>query len=154
MARGSKQIKRLLAVMERAFRAGHEIALSDCVALCHAQGWPLPAWAFDVLAALASDEASGKKATKKMGRHSRSRAHQMQLVADARCFEAVEALRKDGLTWTGAFEKASEELPLTAEGARKAYSRVKRSLASGSFYVSWLYLEFDIVSYCHLNDLW
>ena len=73
-------------------------------------------------------------------------------MADACCFEAVNDLRADGLTWVDAFEKVQDKLHLSSEAARKAYYRHKHRLGNGSHYVSTLYCDGDLVAYLQYNQ--
>lgn len=133
---------KILGEMKRAFLAGHELALHDAVVYCHETQQPFPGWAMEALAQRARRSASGERVKKKMGRHASPQEQQRQLLADAYCFEVVNDLREDyGLTWVDAFEKATDEVHLTAEGVRKAYSRAKKRYASKDYYLSYLYLR-------------
>jgi hypothetical protein len=151
----------ILAAMERAFRAGHELGLLDCIVFCHEKKRTLPGWAFDALAERARDQATGKKPNRKMGRHALLFSEQDQLHADSQCFMMVNSIRqrheeKD----EDFFDKAAKELHLTPdavrgdvfavaarvfdldrETVRKAYYRVRKKLASGSYYLSYLYRQ-------------
>jgi hypothetical protein len=131
----------ILDDMERAFRAGHDLALHDAVLYCHETKQPLPNWVMEGLAKRSRQAVSGEKVKKKMGRHASPLEQQRQLLADAYCFEAVSELHDQGLSWVQAFEEATDELEVSAEAIRKAYSRAKKRLNSNDYYLSYQYLR-------------
>jgi hypothetical protein len=132
----------ILAEMQRALSAGHELALHDAVVYCQDAKTPLPMWVADGLASRFRKAANGEKAKKKIGRHASPLEQQRQMFCDAYCFEIVRDLREDnGLKWVDAFEKASSEVNLSAEAVRKAYYRAKKRLISKNYYLSYLYLQ-------------
>ena len=131
----------ILGDMERAFRAGHELALHDALVYCHETKQPLPGWAIEGLAKRSRQAVSGEKVKKKMGRHASPLEQQRQLLADAYCFGFVQELHASGLSWVQAFEEATDELELSAEAIRKAYGRAKRRLDSNDYYLSYQYLQ-------------
>jgi hypothetical protein len=164
VAKSNKLPTQVLAVMERAFRTGHEIALLDCIVFCHGDrdlgcsGRPqtLPDWAYDALAARARDQASGKKPKTKRRRHALSFTEQEQFVADARCFEVVNELRHKSLVQRrgeDAFTVATYELHLDRETVREVYYRARRRLARGSNYISLLYLQNPLGYLIHNSHL-
>jgi hypothetical protein len=143
----------ILAVMERAFRAGSELALLDAISFCEETRLPLPSWSLRELAQRARAQARGEKIKKKMGRHSLL-GEQRDLLSDARCFELVTEARKIGsekLKGDDAFSVAGKELHLSRETVRKAYYRFKKKTASER-YISLLYLQ-DPVSFLIYNSL-
>ena len=142
----------MLVLMEQAFCVGHEFALHDAIVLCHDSKEDLPSWVLVELARRSRAYVRGEKPTKRHGRHSSSRTEQAQLVADARCFRAVNNLRERGLTYLEAFEAASEELHLSSEAVTKTYYRHKRRVNAGSYYISMLYMDPDFVGYLLYND--
>jgi hypothetical protein len=164
VAKSNKLPNQVLAVMERAFRTGHELALLDCIVFCHGDrdlgrsGQPqtLPDWAFDTLAARARDQANGKKHKRKRRRHELSFTEQEKFVADARCFDLVNELRHQSLVHRrgeDAFTAATHELHLDRETVREAYYRARRKrLARSSNYISLLYLQ-DPLGYLIHNSL-
>ena len=131
----------ILGDMERAFRAGNDLALHDAVVYCHEAKQPVPSWAMEGLAKRSRQAASGEKVKKKMGRHASPLEQQRQLLADAYCFEFATELHDRGLSWTDAFEKSTEEVHLSAQAIKKAYGRAKKRLASKDYYLSYLYLR-------------
>jgi hypothetical protein len=131
----------ILGDMERAFRAGHELALHDAVVYCHESKQPPPNWVMEALAQQARQSARGAKPKKKMGRHASPLEQQRQLLADAYCFEFVQELHVSGLSWERAFAKTGDEVHLSAEAVRKAYSRAKKRFANKDYYLSYLHLR-------------
>jgi len=143
----------ILAVMERAFRAGSELALLDAISFCDETQLPLPGWALRELAQRARAQARGEKVKKKMGRHS-FLGEQRDLLSDARCFELVTELREAGpqrRKGEDAFSVAGDELHLNRETVRKAYYRFKK-LKESERYISLLYLQ-DPVGFLIHNSL-
>jgi hypothetical protein len=131
----------ILGDMERAFRTGNDLALHDAVVYCHEAKITPPGWVMAGLAKRSLQWVSGEKPKKKMGRHSSPLEEQRQLLADAYCFAVVKDLHDHGLSWTDSCEKAGQEVHLSTEAVRKAYSRAKKRLDRNNYYLSYQYLR-------------
>jgi hypothetical protein len=147
----SWHIEQTLVLAERAFRAGHELALYDAIVIGGQDEQPLPKWVIAAVEERGRLLALGQKPKKKLGRHSSARAEQEQIIDDCRTVNVIAGLREEGrLQLDEAIERATDHLNRSPEAIHKAYYRHKRRIASGNYYVSFLSLG-DIVEYTSFN---
>ena len=120
-----------LEQMRHAYESGHEMAAYDALILTRAAGTPPPRWALDAMITEGERRARGEKPPKKMGRPKRN------MLFEAFCYESVNDLLKEGVSWTDALERLAGEFDYDAKTIQRFYASARRKFEEGEpFYYS------------------